>query len=150
MAIDRSIHLAKWCSTRYFAPIPNFKFSQGRSTSLEFIVLLIIIGPRREKPCLRGFSNNNGADQPAHPRSLISAFVTRLLESIISNLATSKISIYSLVYVAVETGLSLTMSETPKTGALLMSHCYLQCTAGAISKFYGFTYARVFSSRTDT
>ena len=40
-------------------------------------------GPRREKTCLRGFANNTGADQPAHPRSLISAFVIRCLESII-------------------------------------------------------------------
>ena len=36
-------------------------------------------GPRREKTCLRGFGNNTGADQPAHPRSLISAFVIRVL-----------------------------------------------------------------------
>ena len=35
----------------------------------------IAYGPRREKTCLRGFANNKGADQPAHPRSLISAFV---------------------------------------------------------------------------
>ena len=27
------------------------------------------IGPRREKTCLRGFANNTGADQPAHPQS---------------------------------------------------------------------------------
>ena len=52
-----------------------------------------IIGPRREKPCHRGFANNKGAGQPAHRRSLISAFVIRLLESIISMLATSEISI---------------------------------------------------------
>ena len=53
-----------------------------------------IIGPRREKTCLRGFANNKGADQPAYPRSLISAFVIRLLETIISALATSEISIF--------------------------------------------------------
>ena len=29
-------------------------------------------------------TNNKGADQPAHPRSLISAFVVRCLDSIIS------------------------------------------------------------------
>ena len=51
-------------------------------------------GPRREKTCLRGFATNTGADQPAHPRSLISAFVIRLLESIISRLATSEISLF--------------------------------------------------------
>ena len=39
-----------------------------------------------------GFANNKGADQPAHLRSLISAFVIHLLESIISKLVTSKIS----------------------------------------------------------
>ena len=50
--------------------------------------------PRHEKTCLRGVANNKGADQPAHPRSLISAFVIHLLESIISGLATSKISIF--------------------------------------------------------
>ena len=46
-------------------------------------MLFVIIGPRRKKTCLRGFANNTGADQPAHPRSLISAFVIRFLESII-------------------------------------------------------------------
>ena len=50
-------------------------------------------GPRREKTCLRVFANK-GADQPAHPRSLTSAFVFRLLEIILSILATSKISIF--------------------------------------------------------
>ena len=55
-------------------------------------VIAIIIGPRREKTCLRGFANNKGADQPAHPRSLISAFVFRLFESTISRPATSKVS----------------------------------------------------------
>ena len=47
-------------------------------------------GPRREKNCHRGFANNTGADQPAHPRSLISAFVIRFVESIICKLATGK------------------------------------------------------------
>ena len=54
----------------------------------------ILFGPRREKTCLRGFANNIGADQPAHPRSLISAFVIRFLESIICTLATDEISIF--------------------------------------------------------
>ena len=56
--------------------------------------MVMLIGPRREKTCLRGFANNKSADQPAHPRSLISAFVIRVLESIISRLAMSEISIY--------------------------------------------------------
>ena len=51
-----------------------------------------IYGPGREKTCLRGVANNKGPDQPAHPRSLISTFVIRLLENIISSLDTSEIS----------------------------------------------------------
>ena len=38
-------------------------------------------GPWCEKTCLQRFANNNGADQPAHPCSLISTFVIRLLQS---------------------------------------------------------------------
>ena len=48
----------------------------------------------REKTCFWGFKNYKGANQPALPRSLISAFVICLLESIISIFATSEISIY--------------------------------------------------------
>ena len=51
------------------------------------------IGPRREKTGLRCV-NNTVADQPAHQRSLISAFVIRFLKSIISKLASHKISIF--------------------------------------------------------
>ena len=74
------------------------------------------IGPRREKTCLRGFANNTVADQPAHPRSLISAFVIRFLERIICKLTTGEISMFWLVSIAEENGLSLALSETPKTG----------------------------------
>ena len=51
-------------------------------------------GAQCEKICFRGFANNTSADQPVHPRSLISAFVIRILESIICNLATGEISIF--------------------------------------------------------
>ena len=78
----------------------------------------IIIGPRREKTCLRGVANNTGADQPAHARSLISAFVIRFLESVISRLATNEISHFYIVCVAEETGLKIALTETPKTGFL--------------------------------
>ena len=40
------------------------------------------------------FANNKGADQPAHPRRLISVFVIRVLESIICKLNTSEISVF--------------------------------------------------------
>ena len=36
------------------------------------------------KMCLISYANNKGADEPEHPRSLISAFVFRCLDSIIS------------------------------------------------------------------
>ena len=39
----------------------------------------LLYGPQREKTSLRGLANNTGADQPTHPRSLISAFVIRVL-----------------------------------------------------------------------
>ena len=42
------------------------------------------IEPVHGKMCLMSYANNKGADQPAHPRSLISAFVVRCLDSIIS------------------------------------------------------------------
>ena len=47
----------------------------------------LIYGPCREKLCLWRFANNTGADQPAHPRSLISAFVIHFLENFICKLA---------------------------------------------------------------
>ena len=53
-----------------------------------------IYGPQREKPWLCGFANNTGADQPAHPRSLISAFAIRFLESFVCKRATGEISIF--------------------------------------------------------
>ena len=81
-------------------------------------LLFFLYGPQREKTCHRRFANNTRADQPAHPHSLISTFVIRLFESIISRLASSEISIFWLVSVAEETGLSLALSETPKTGFL--------------------------------
>ena len=40
-------------------------------------------------------ANNTGADQPGHPRSLISTFVIRFLESIICKLVTGEISLSS-------------------------------------------------------
>ena len=55
---------------------------------------MFIFGPRPEKTCFRGFANNTGADQPVYPRSLISPFAIRLLESFICKLATGEISIF--------------------------------------------------------
>ena len=60
-----------------------------------------------------GFAINKGADQPAHPHSLISAFIISLLESIISKVASS-------FSVAERTGLSLALSGTPNTCFVVM------------------------------
>ena len=77
------------------------------------VLSCFIKGPRREKTCLRGFANNTSADQHAHPRILISAFVIRFLESNICELTISEISFHWLVSVAEETGLKLALSDTP-------------------------------------
>ena len=49
-------------------------------------------GPGHAKMCLMAYANNKGADQPAHPRSLINTFVVRCLDSIIPVVSISKIS----------------------------------------------------------
>ena len=86
---------------------------------------LFKIGLRHMKSCLRVFAKNTGADHPVHPRSLISTFVFSVLESIICKLATGEISIFQIVSVAEETGLKLSLSETPKTGFLATRpNCY--------------------------
>ena len=51
-----------------------------------------------------------GSDQPGPPRRLISAFVFRILESIIFNLAANETSFFQLVSMAEKTGLSLASS----------------------------------------
>ena len=38
------------------------------------------------------YVNNKSADQPAHPRSLVSAFVVRCVDSMIPMLAKTKLS----------------------------------------------------------
>ena len=43
---------------------------------MQNTMLVAIDGPQREKTFLWGFANNKGADQSAHVRRLISAFVT--------------------------------------------------------------------------
>ena len=67
-----------------------------------------------EKMCLLSYANNKGADQPAHPRSLISAFVVRCLDSITSLDSIAEISRLQLASVAAQAGLCLAWSETPE------------------------------------
>ena len=68
----------------FFYPTPTLMID---SYNLSF-------GPRREKTCPRRFANNTGTSQPAHPRSLISAFVIPFLERIICKRATGEISVF--------------------------------------------------------
>ena len=69
-------------------------FFQIREYQYFFSTKCSEMGHNARKTCLRGFANNTDADQPAHPRSLISAFVIRFLESIICKLATGEISTF--------------------------------------------------------
>ena len=57
------------------------------------------------------FANNKVADQPVHPRRLISAFVIHLLERTISTRATGEMSIFYLVSVSEQAGLNLTLRD---------------------------------------
>ena len=64
--------------------------------------------------CLMSYANNKGADQPAHPRSLISAFIVRCLDSVMSLVSVTTISRLLLASVAEQASLSRTWSETPE------------------------------------
>ena len=68
-------------------------------------------------------ANNKGADQPVHPHSLISAFVVRCLDSIISIVFIFQISRLYLASIAKQTGLSY-LVKSPKTGFLEMRLIY--------------------------
>ena len=70
--------------------------------------------PGHEKSCLLSYANNKGADQPEHLRSLISAFIVRCLDSVMSLVSVTKISSLMLASVAAQAGLSLTWSEIPE------------------------------------
>ena len=96
-----------------------FTNPQRQVFSLQVQQTPMLYGPRREKPCLRGFANNKGTDQPEHPRRLISTFIIRFLERIICNLATGEISIFS---VTEEIGLKLALSKTQRQVFSRRSH----------------------------
>ena len=74
------------------------------------------------------YANNKGADQPAHPRSLISTFVVLCLDSIIPLVSISKISSLYLASVAAQAGLCLTWSQISKTGFLVTWHIWVNVT----------------------
>ena len=60
-------------------------FKTGRFSEVKdmlFQEVRIFYEPHHAKTCFMPYANNKGADQPAHPRSLISTFVVRCLDSI--------------------------------------------------------------------
>ena len=66
------------------------------------------------------YASIKGADQLAHPRSQISAFIIHCLDGIIPLVSVSKISSLYLASVAAQASLSLTWSENPKMGFLMI------------------------------
>ena len=74
----------------------------------------LLFEPSHEKMCLMSYANNKGTDQPAHPRSLISAFVVRCQDRMIPLVHISEISRFRLVCVAEQVSLCLAWSETPE------------------------------------
>ena len=74
------------------------------------------------------YANNKGADQPAHPRRLISTFAVRYLDSIIPILTNPKIPRVQLAYVAEQAGLSCTWSKS-----FLMTR--LRCYKNSVESF---------------
>ena len=77
-------------------------------------LLTSTIGPGHAETCLKPYANNKSADQPAYPRSLISTFIVRYLDSMICILAISKVSRFQLASVAEQAGLNVTWSKIPK------------------------------------
>ena len=65
----------------------------SQSSSCLLAILSVTFEPGHEKMRLMSHANNKGADQPAHPRSLISAFIVRYLDSIISLDSIAEISL---------------------------------------------------------
>ena len=82
------------------------------------------------------YANNKGTDQPAHTRSLISAFVVHCLDSIIPLFSMPKISSLYLASVAAQADLSQPSSQTQKTDFLVMRLIYgMLGTNGLITTF---------------
>ena len=72
--------------------IENVKPLIHRNTKCAAGVKASQIQSGHAKMCLMTYANIKDADQPAHPRSLISIFVLRCLDSMICIIALSKVS----------------------------------------------------------
>ena len=90
------------------------------------------MGPSRKKQTFL-YANNKGADQPAHPRILISVFIIRLLENIIYTLAAGKdFNILDTIR-----SLRLTQLETSKTGFLASRPININLFTRGVSRISG-------------
>ena len=122
------------CDNKY--KLKNHVINQSCPCQARRVLLLLLKGPRHRikgqdaqyeilkwasiatRDCLTlVHANNKGAGLSSCPRSLISAFIVRLLESIISELAYCKISFLFCLcsWTDCQSGLSLTQSEPRKT-----------------------------------
>ena len=103
-------HILKGLRTKLQAPMAIL------SVSLEQLAIWATSWENLFMP----YANNEGTDQRAHPRSLISTFVVRCQDRIIPLVSLSKISSLYLAPVAAHAGLSLTWLQIPKTGFVVM------------------------------
>ena len=87
------------------------------------------------------YANNRGAKQPSHQRSLPCYSLSGSPRVV--NLALRKISVFKLVSVAEQTGLSLALLETPTTG-FLASRPFLVTSQLSFTFLLSFFYLEVF------
>ena len=110
--------------------VANIKYTSTGSLKLFEIILYQIwqlgtlIWATPWENLFMTYANDKGADQPAHLRSLISAFLIHCLDSILPLVSKSKISSLYRASVAVQAGLCLTWSQTRKTGFLVTRLIY--------------------------
>ena len=77
-------------------PVKFVNLLQRKCNGLYFLMVLVsIIRASMRENLPSGGANNKGPDQPAHSRSLISAFVIGLLENIIPRLVLAKFQVSS-------------------------------------------------------
>ena len=77
------LNCERWTWLCYVRP-KEFNISKIDKFIYIYSKVIFTYEPGHEKMCLMSYANNRGADQPAHPHSLISAFFVRCLDSIIS------------------------------------------------------------------
>ena len=93
-------HTEYWLQLSASSTPRNTPFYRGRVSVLNKIHV-----PGYAITCLMSYANSKGADQRAHARNLISAFVFRCLDSIMPLVSISEILRLQLVAVAEQTGI---------------------------------------------